>query len=85
MQQEGGKTGRFGDGSESVIGACIEVHRWLGPGLLESAYEHCLAHELGLRGLRFQRQLELPVTYKTVELSCGFSQTQNPSCLPAFL
>ena len=72
MQQEGEKAGRFGDCSESVIGACIEVHRWLGPGLLESAYEHCLAHELGLRGLRFERQLELPVTYKTVELSCGY-------------
>jgi GxxExxY protein len=69
MQQEGEKTGRFGDCSESVIGACIEVHRWLGPGLLESAYEHCLAYE---RRLRFQRQLELPVTYKTVKCSCGY-------------
>jgi hypothetical protein len=52
MEQEGGKAGRFGDGSEIVIGGCIEVHRQLGPGLLESAYELCLAHELQLRGLR---------------------------------
>jgi hypothetical protein len=73
MQQEGEKAGRFGDCSESVIGACIEVHRWLGPGLLESAYEHCLAHELGLRGVRIERQLELPVTYKTVELRSRLS------------
>ena len=68
MQQEDGKAGRFGDCSERVIGACIEVHRLLGPGLLESAYERCLAHELGLRGLSFERQVQLPVTYKTIEL-----------------
>jgi GxxExxY protein len=42
------KTGRFGDGSDVVIGACIEVHRHLGPGLLESAYERCMAYELEL-------------------------------------
>ena len=72
MQQEGGKAGRFGDCSERVIGACIEVHRWLGPGLLESAYEHCLAHEFGLRSLNFERQVPLPVTYKAIELDCGY-------------
>jgi hypothetical protein len=60
MQQEGGKAGRFGDCSERVIGACIEVHRWLGPGLLESAYERCLAHEFGLCRLSFERQIHLP-------------------------
>jgi hypothetical protein len=52
MGQEAGETGRFADYSETVIGACIEVHRHLGPGLLESAYEPCLAHELVMRGLR---------------------------------
>ena len=53
MEQEDTKTRRrFDDGSEQVIGACIEVHRHLGPGLLESAYEASLCHELGLRGLR---------------------------------
>lgn len=50
--------------SEGVIGACIEVHRHLGPGLLENAYEEPLAYELGLRGLAFVRQAELDVSYK---------------------
>lgn len=58
--------------TEKVIGAAIEVHRALGPGLLESAYEECLAHEMGLRGLRFDRQMPLPVTYKGVNLDCGY-------------
>jgi len=48
MAQEDGKTGRFDDGSDQIIGACIEVHRHLGPGLLESVYEWCLMIELGL-------------------------------------
>jgi len=47
--------------TELVIGAAIEVHKALGPGLLESAYEECLCHELSLRGVAFQRQVELPV------------------------
>jgi GxxExxY protein len=55
--------------SHLIVGAAIEVHRELGPGLLESAYEQALAHELGLRGLRFERQLKLPVSYKGVDLS----------------
>jgi GxxExxY protein len=55
-----------------IIGAAIEVHRELGPGLLESAYEQCLCHEMTLRGLRFQRQVELPVLYKGVQLDCGY-------------
>ena len=58
--------------TEKVIGAAIEVHRELGPGLLESAYEECLCHELHLRGLSFQRQVSLPVRYKTVSLDCGY-------------
>ena len=58
--------------AEQVIGACIEVHRYLGPGLLESAYEECLCHELTLRGLPFQRQVPLPVTYKSVRLDAGY-------------
>ena len=72
MQQESGKAGRFGDCSEEVIGACIHVHRELGPGLLESAYEVCLAHELGLRRLRFERQVEVPVRYKGIALEFGY-------------
>ena len=54
--------------SEAVIGACIEVHRALGPGLLEAVYEECLCYELGLRGLGFVRQVLLPVKYKDVVL-----------------
>ncbi len=58
--------------SHSIIGAAIEVHRELGPGLLESAYEECLCHELGLRRLPFQRQVPLPLNYKGVQLDCGY-------------
>jgi GxxExxY protein len=56
----------------SIIGAAIEVHRVLGPGLLESAYEECLCHELHLRGLTFERQVDLPVSYKGLQLDCGY-------------
>ncbi len=55
-----------------IIGAAIEVHRKLGPGLLESAYEQCLCHELHLRGLSFECQVALPVLYKGLRLDCGY-------------
>ena len=58
--------------TQQIIGAAIEVHRHLGPGLLESAYEQCRCHEFQLRGLTFQRQLNLPVAYKGVALDCGY-------------
>jgi len=58
--------------TERVIGAAIEVHRALGPGLLESAYEECLCHEMYLRGISFERQVPLPVEYKGVRLDCGY-------------
>ncbi len=58
--------------SRDIIGAAIEVHRTLGPGLLESAYEVCLGHELELRGVAFERQVPLPVMYKGVQLECGY-------------
>jgi GxxExxY protein len=58
--------------TEKVIGACIEVHRGLGPGLLESAYEECLCYELSKAGMAFQRQVHLPVVYKDVKLECGY-------------
>lgn len=58
--------------TETIIGAAMEVHRELGPGLLESAYEECLCHELHLRGLAFRRQLDLPVSYKGLKLDCGY-------------
>jgi GxxExxY protein len=58
--------------TEKIIGAAIEVHRALGPGLLESAYEECLCREFNLQGLAFQRQVPLPVEYKGVKLDCGY-------------
>ena len=58
--------------SGKVIGLCIEIHRELGPGLLESAYEECLAYELAQAGLRFERQKPMPVIYKEVRLECGY-------------
>jgi len=60
------------DLTQEVIGACIEVHRELGAGLLESAYEECLCCELSLRDIPYQRQLSLPVTYKGRSLDCGY-------------
>ena len=58
--------------SDQIIGAAIEVHRELGPGLLESAYQACLVHELSLRGICFVSQLELPLSYKGVQLDVGY-------------
>lgn len=58
--------------SEKIIGACIEIHRVLGPGLLESAYEECLCYELSQAGLSFERQKPLPVKYKGIMLDCGY-------------
>ncbi len=58
--------------SNQIIGAALEVHRQLGPGLLESAYEECLAYELSLRNIPFERQKPVPVVYKGVQLDCGF-------------
>ena len=55
-----------------IIGAAIEVHRAIGPGLLESAYHECMARELTLRGLPFVRQLSLPVIYKGVKVDCCY-------------
>ncbi len=58
--------------TEKVIGLAIEVHRQLGPGLLESAYEECLCLELQEAGLAFRRQVPLPITYKSIRLDCGY-------------
>jgi GxxExxY protein len=55
-----------------IIGAAIEVHRHLGPGLLESAYETCLAYELSQRGLQVERQKALPIVYKNIKLDQGY-------------
>lgn len=58
--------------TRTVIGAAIEVHRGLGPGLLESAYQNCLARELMVQGVAFEREKELPVIYKGLALDCGY-------------
>jgi GxxExxY protein len=60
------------DLTQEIIGAAIKVHRKLGPGLLESAYEACLAYEIEKLGLRVERQKTVPLVYETVKLDCGF-------------
>ncbi len=55
-----------------VIGCAIQVHRSLGPGLLESTYERCLVRELGMQGLNFQRQVPVPIHYRGLQLDCGY-------------
>jgi GxxExxY protein len=63
---------RANDLSKQIIGAAIEVHRYLGPGLLESTYEACLRKELTLRGIPHSHQVELPVEYKGLQLDCAY-------------
>jgi len=58
--------------TEKIIGAAIEVHRELGPGLLESIYQACLARELTLQGIPFKRELALPISYKGISIDCGY-------------
>ncbi|WP_028459771.1 GxxExxY protein [Chloroflexus sp. Y-396-1] len=58
--------------TEKIIGAAMEVHRALGPGLLESAYEACLVYELAQRGLKVEQQKPIPLVYKSVRLDCGY-------------
>jgi GxxExxY protein len=58
--------------TDRIIGAAIEVHKALGPGLLESAYEECLAHELSFARISFERQVPLPVSYRSIQLDCGY-------------
>jgi GxxExxY protein len=58
--------------THAIIGAAIEVHRALGPGLLEAVYEECLARELSLRGVSYERQRPVPVVYRDLKLECGY-------------
>jgi GxxExxY protein len=58
--------------SSRIIGAAIEVHKTLGPGLLESAYEECLCHDLSLGGFSLERQKPLAVQYKGINMDCGY-------------
>lgn len=62
----------FSDLSNRIIGCAIEVHKHLGPGLLESAYQQCLAHELHLNSIPYQAEVPLPVEYKGSKLDCGY-------------
>lgn len=63
---------KFDTASNQVIGCALEVHRNLGPGLLESAYEQCLAYEMKTEGVKFTLQHPLPVEYKNIKLDCGY-------------
>jgi len=65
-------TNKINEITHAVIGAAIEVHRQLGPGLLESAYAECLCRELVLRGISFEREKPLPLEYKGIRLECGY-------------
>lgn len=58
--------------TQVIIGAAIEVHKQLGPGLLESAYEECLCHELAIRKMNFERQKPIPLVYKEARLDVGY-------------
>jgi GxxExxY protein len=58
--------------TEQIIGGAIEVHKAIGPGLLESVYQECMCREMYLRGLRFEREVKVPVIYKGVALDCGY-------------
>jgi GxxExxY protein len=60
------------DSTYDIVGAAIEVHRQLGPGLLESVYETCLSREISLRGFQVQRQVALPLEYQGLQLDCGY-------------
>ena len=55
-----------------MVDACYQIHRTLGPGLLETVYEQCLCHELSVRGISFKREVAVPVAYKGIKLDCGF-------------
>jgi GxxExxY protein len=58
--------------SKQIIGCALDVHKILGPGMLESAYEECLVYEMKHKGLKFERQKPIPVLYKEIKLDCGY-------------
>jgi GxxExxY protein len=72
MNRKDAETQRINRITERIIGCAIEVHRALGPGLLESAYEKCVCYELSQGEMKFRRQVPLPVAYKGVKLDCGY-------------
>ena len=71
-QREASMGGHINEITQAVIGAAMEVHRTLGPGLLESAYQECLCRELTVRGIPFERERPLPLEYKSIRLECGY-------------
>ncbi|MBN1590067.1 MAG: GxxExxY protein, partial [Pirellulales bacterium] len=62
----------FDELSHRVLGCALEVHKRLGPGQLESAYQQCLAHELSRSDIRFQTEVPLPINYRDIKLDCGY-------------
>jgi GxxExxY protein len=63
---------RLEEVGREIVDSALKVHKWLGPGLLESAYEHCLGHELTERGLQIERQVALPILYDGLKLDAGY-------------
>jgi len=72
MNRGGAETLRENQLTDKIIGCAIEVHKALGPGLLESAYEECLCYELAQQGVSLNRQVPLPIVYKGIKLDCGY-------------
>ncbi|MEW6313077.1 MAG: GxxExxY protein [Pseudomonadota bacterium] len=72
MNRRGAEAQRINELTDRIIGCAIDVHKAIGPGLLESAYEQCLSREMELGGIRFKRQVTLPVEYKGSKLDCGY-------------
>jgi GxxExxY protein len=72
LNRGGAETLRENQLTEKIIGCAIEVHKALGPGLLESAYEECFCYELAQNGFSINRQVPLPVVYKGIKLDCGY-------------
>src|SRR6266508_1715749 len=72
LNRGGAETPRENQLTEKIIGCAIEVHKGLGPGLLESAYEECFCYEFAQNGISFIRQVPLPVVYKGIKLDCGY-------------
>ena len=72
MAHHRGTEGSSPSHTHDIVGAAIEVHRQLGPGLLESSYQTCLCRELLIRGIGFQQQVPLPIQYRGLDLDCGY-------------
>jgi GxxExxY protein len=85
MNRRGAEALSFNELTQRVIGACTEVHRNLGPGLLESAYEECLCYEFALASLPFIRQKPLPLVYKGIQRLRRIANNFQDTCTPQII